>query len=78
MAHRIDHTRAMIPPPTRELIDKMARAGYDAGLSLTGTERKPLAECGNDIRDMWYTIAQAMYATVALEGGASKIKLAEH
>lgn len=78
MAHRVDHNRAMIPPPTRELLTKMAKAGYDSGMELTGMSRKPLADCGDDVRDMWHTIAQAMYAVVALEGGAGKIKLAEH
>ena len=80
MAHRVDHNRAMIPPPSREMLTKMARAGYDTAMEykLDSTTPKPFSDCGDDVRGVWHSIAQTMYSVIAIEGGAGKIKLAEH
>jgi hypothetical protein len=81
MAYRIDHNRAMIPPPSRELIWRMAVEGYAVGAEYSTAS--PLkfprfSELDQTTQGLWHSIAQAMYAVVAEEGGATKVKLAEH
>jgi hypothetical protein len=79
MAHRIDHTRAMIPPPSQALLIRMAGEGYKVASEVSGRESTtPFGSLPAEVVDTWVTIAKTMYGVIAVEGGAGRIKLAEH
>lgn len=72
MASRINHKSAKIPPPTTDLIGRMAAAGYVRTIEMSGREQSTAFVClPGDVRDAWMAVAKSMYAVVAVTGGAA-------
>ena len=72
MADRINHNTGRLPPPTEALLAKMATAGHRASVELAAVRTKvpEWKNLGFDERENWVTVARAMYAEVAVAGGA--------
>lgn len=72
MADRIDHSSAHMPAPTRDLLLRMAVAGHAMSCRCAAVQNRipPFDGLGSDVQDTWLSVAQAMYAEVAVMGGA--------
>jgi len=77
MADRIDHTSARIPAPSKPLLRSMASAGYRVGGEMTLRRVIPFASLNSDVQDNWVSVATAMYAELALAGGAKVSKVTD-
>lgn len=73
MARRIDHTAAVFPAPTVQLLEQIAESTYLAfciRMDLVPLEWKSVDQ---NVRDAYVEIARAAFAVIALAGGA-KVK----
>lgn len=72
MASRINHAKAKLPPPNYELFGRMAAAGYMQTCEFSGREESTaFMHIPSEVQDHWRSIARAMYAVVAVTGGAT-------
>lgn len=71
MANRIDYKTAKLPAPTPALLMRMAGAGYKYNVEIAAIDpKRELKDQGSDVQDIWVGVARAMYAEVAVAGGA--------
>lgn len=73
-AVRVRHEGARLPPPTPELLEAMARWGFEVWHAYCGVTcgikpPRPWDEQPEWYREAWRQLARAMYAQVALAGG---------
>jgi hypothetical protein len=73
MATVVDHRNARIPPPTVELINRMAAVGHAQGrnVDLTLSDVSEWPKVPSYTKDQWRLVAKQMYGVVATEGGAT-------
>jgi len=55
----------------------MASAGYRVGGEMTLRRVIPFASLNSDVQDNWVSVATAMYAELALAGGAKVSKVTD-
>jgi hypothetical protein len=71
MGRVIQTGNAKIPPLTPELLENLAIEGYLAARDLMQGQRS-FDALEEDKKDAWRAAARAMYATIAMRGGATE------
>lgn len=81
-ALRVDHTGAMLPTPSNELIEEMAiglqlAVASHASLALDMPDPPTWQELRGSVQDAWKQGARIAYSVIAIHGGARLTPLPE-
>lgn len=67
---------AIIPPPSRDLFEKMAREG--CAEMVQRMQERPTSPTAEQLEQDWFRVAQVMYAEIAKRGGTLPAQVNPH